>query len=139
MTETTEPKKKVIRLRISPKTVEEVREKAGEDSVEFQFLKTLMEANVPYSVLSAITKQPQDQIRDCITCRRVWTAPLKELICVKMKKVLDTALDIGILPCNDPAVIKPIVETVTRNIGVYNMYNNLKAQIEQQQGSSQVQ
>ena len=48
-------------------------------------------------------------------------------------------MDIGILPCNDPAVIKPIVETVMRNIGVYNMYNNLKAQIEQQQGSSQVQ
>ena len=139
MTDTNEPKKKVIRLRISPKTVEEVREKAGEDSVEFQFLKTLMEANVPYSVLAAVTQQPQDQIRDCITCRRVWTAPLKELICVKMKKVLDAALDIGILPCNDPAVIKPIVETVMRNIAVYNMYNNLQAQLEQQPGSNQVQ
>ena len=139
MTDTNEPKKKVIRLRISPKTVEEVREKAGEDSVEFQFLKTLMEANVPYSVLAAVTQQPQDQIRDCITCRRVWTAPLKELICIKMKKVLDAALDIGILPCNDPAVIKPIVETVMRNIAVYNMYNNLKAQMEQQQGSTPVQ
>lgn len=47
-------KKKIVSLRISPKTIEEVREKAGEQSIEYQFIKTLKDSNVPYSILSNI-------------------------------------------------------------------------------------
>ena len=110
-----EEKKRIISLRISPKTVEEVKAKAGEDSVEYQFLTTLKEANVPYSILSNILNVPQNHLRDCITYRRKYESDAqKEMVCVKFKKVLDRAMDEGLLPCTDVAVVEPLLRLTLR-------------------------
>nr|DAL10809.1 MAG TPA_asm: hypothetical protein [Caudoviricetes sp.]DAP70088.1 MAG TPA: hypothetical protein [Caudoviricetes sp.] len=114
-------KKKIVSLRISPKTIEEVREKAGEQSVEYQFIKTLKDSNVPYSILSNILDIPADNLRNCITYRRKYEdESQRERVCVKFKKVLDRAMDEGLLPCSDIAVVEPIIRLTLRVMALGN-------------------
>lgn len=114
-------KKRVIGLRINQKTIDEVRMKAGPDSIEYQFLITLKESNVPYAVLSNMLGLPQDTIRNLVTYRRKYEDDAqRERICVKFKKVLDRALDEGLLPCTDVAVVEPILRLTLRVMALGN-------------------
>lgn len=110
-----EEKKKIMALRISPNTIQEVCDKAGKDSPEYQFIVTLKDANVPYAVLSNIFDMPADTLRNLITYRKKYEDDVqRERICVKFKKVLDRALDEGLLPCSDVAVVEPILRLTLR-------------------------
>lgn len=114
-------KKKIVSLRINPKTIEEVRVKAGEQSVEYHFIKTLKDSNVPYSILSNILDIPADNLRNCITYRRKYDDEAqRERVCVKFKKVLDRAMDEGLLPCSDIAVVEPIIRLTLRVMALGN-------------------
>lgn len=109
-----EKKKKVIGLRIADKTIEEIKMKAGEDSQEYAFIMTLKESNVPFSILAQMLNEDQSHLRDCITYRKKFPDELKERVCVKFKKVLDVALDEGLLPCSDVACVQPILTLTLR-------------------------
>ena len=114
-------KKKIVSLRISPKTIEEVRSKAGDESLEYQFIETLKDSNVPYSILSNILDIPADNLRNCITYRRKYDDETqRERVCVKFKKVLDRAMDEGLLPCSDIAVVEPIIRLTLRVMALGN-------------------
>jgi len=108
---------KVMRLRISEKTIAEIKTKAGEDSLEYKFIETLVQAQVPFSIVAKILNADQSQVRDYITYRRKYPEDMKDLICVRFKKVLDYALDLGLLPCTDIAVVKPIIELTIKLMG----------------------
>lgn len=112
---TTERKTRTMGLRITDKIMAEVRIKMGENSTEYAFISTLKEANVPYSVLGSLLDRDPNHLRDLITLRKRYTSEVEhELICVKLKKLLDRALDDGLLPCNDLSVIDPILRLTLR-------------------------
>lgn len=110
----TDSQKKIVSLRISQKTIDEVKFKAGEDSLEYQFLQTLVQSNVPYSIMGQMMQVDQNLLRDCITYRRKFDDDLRERVCVKFKKVLEVALDEGLLPCGDVACVQPILTLTLR-------------------------
>lgn len=112
---TNDKKSRTMGLRITDKIMAEVRIKMGEKSAEYAFISTLKEAAVPYSVLGSLLNKDPNHLRDLITLRKRYADEREhEIICVKLKKVLDQALDDGLLPCSDLSVIDPILRLTLR-------------------------
>lgn len=113
MTRETKEREKMPVFRMSQETIANARIKFGAESEEFTWLDNVATARIPFVLLGDLTQQKPEQIRDMLSGRRSYTDEGR----AKMRqanKLIERGLDVGLFPCSDLAVIKPVAMTLLR-------------------------
>lgn len=105
-------REKMPALRISEDAVLNARQTFPEGTVERDFFENVYMARIPYALIARLANLSHADVRDMVTGRKKYTDETRDTLCVKVNRLIDKGLDLGLYPCSDLAVIEPLTMTL---------------------------